>query len=190
MPTTSRVQVSTSPMYRPSIHQAAPVFLAFLVMGFGDAAGPFVSLARQQFNLSAFMAQLIAFTGYIMFGILSVPMGVYQDKKGKKVVLILGLCIMLAGLLIPTIAGFSTFRVFLLTVLLLGAGATTLQVAGNPLMRDVSEEGKYSRNLSLAQFVKAIGSLSGPLIPVIAARAFVNWCCRRKPCGFFEHRTF
>ncbi len=176
MPTTSRVQVSTSPMYRPSMYQAAPVFLAFLVMGFGDAAGPFVSLAKQQFNLSAFMAQLIAFTGYIMFGILSVPMGVYQDKKGKKVVLILGLCIILAGLLIPTVAGFSTFRVFLLTVLLLGAGATTLQVAGNPLMRDVSEEGKYSRNLSLAQFVKAIGSLSGPLIPVIAARAFgLSW---------------
>ncbi len=158
------------------MYQAAPVFLAFLVMGFGDAAGPFVSLAKQQFNLSAFMAQLIAFTGYIMFGILSVPMGVYQDKKGKKVVLILGLCIILAGLLIPTVAGFSTFRVFLLTVLLLGAGATTLQVAGNPLMRDVSEEGKYSRNLSLAQFVKAIGSLSGPLIPVIAARAFgLSW---------------
>ncbi len=158
------------------MYQAAPVFLAFLVMGFGDAAGPFLSLAKQQFNLSAFMAQLIAFTGYIMFGILSVPMGVYQDKKGKKVVLILGLCIILAGLLIPTVAGFSTFRVFLLTVLLLGAGATTLQVAGNPLMRDVSEEGKYSRNLSLAQFVKAIGSLSGPLIPVIAARAFgLSW---------------
>ncbi len=70
----------------------------------------------------------------------------------------------------------SSFPVFLLTVLLLGAGATTLQVAGNPMMRDVSEEGKYSRNLSLAQFVKAIGSLSGPLIPVIAAHAFgVSW---------------
>ena len=145
-------------------------------MGFGDAAGPFVSLAKQQFNLSTFAAQMIAFTGYVMFGFLSVPMGIYQDKKGKKLVLILGLCIMLAGLLIPTLMGFSTFPVFLLTVLLLGAGATTLQVAGNPLMRDVSDEGKYSRNLSLAQFVKAIGSLSGPLIPVIAARAFgLSW---------------
>jgi FHS family L-fucose permease-like MFS transporter len=105
-----------------------------------------------------------------------VPMSLFQDRKGKNFVLMLGLCVMLAGLLIPTVAGFSTFPVFLLTVLLLGAGATTLQVAGNPLMRDVSEEGKYSRNLSLAQFVKAVGSLSGPLIPVIAARAFgVSW---------------
>jgi FHS family L-fucose permease-like MFS transporter len=156
--------------------QAGPVFLAFLAMGFADAAGPFVSLAKQDFHLSNFTAQLIAFAGFIMFGIVSVPMGVYQDKKGKKFILILGLAVMLAGVLIPTLLGLSTFPVFLLTVLLLGAGATTLQVAGNPMMRDVSDEGKYSRNLSLAQFVKAIGSLSGPLIPVIAAQALgVGW---------------
>ena len=43
-------------------------------------------------------------------------------------------------------------------------------------MRDVSDKGKYSRNLSLAQFVKAIGSLSGPVIPVIAAAFFgADW---------------
>src|SRR5437870_13881030 len=107
---TSRVQVSTSPGYRPSMYQAAPVFLAFLVMGFGDAVGPFVSLAKQQFNLSAFMAQLIAFTRYIMFGILSVPMRLSQHKQGTKPLLILGLCIMLARLLIPTSAAVSPLR--------------------------------------------------------------------------------
>jgi FHS family L-fucose permease-like MFS transporter len=141
-------------------------------MGFGDAVGPFVSLAREKFQLSNFMAQMIPFVGFAMFGLLSIPMGVYQDQKGKRFTLLLGLCIMLAGLLIPSIMGLSTFPVFLITILLLGAGATTLQVAGNPIMRDVSPEGKYARNLSLAQFVKAIGSLSGPLIPVIAARYF------------------
>jgi len=159
-----------------SFAKTVPVFLAFLAMGFGDAAGPFVSLAKQQFSLSNFTAQLIAFVGFIMFGILSVPIGVFQDKKGKKYILVLGLSVMLAGVLIPAIFGFSTFAMFLVTVLLLGAGATILQVAGNPLMRDVSPEGKYSRNLSLAQFVKAIGSMSGPLIPVIALRWFgLGW---------------
>ena len=60
--------------------------------------------------------------------------------------------------------------------MLVGAGAAILQVAGNPIMRDVSDPGKYARNLSLAQFVKAIGSLSGPMIPVIAASAFgADW---------------
>ncbi len=161
---------------RASLWRAAPVFLAFLVMGFGDAAGPFVGLAREQFNLSNFAAQLIAFAGFIMFGILSVPVGVFQDKKGKHFVLVMGLSVMLVGVLIPTFAGFSTFPAFMLTVLLLGAGATILQVAGNPLMRDVSQEGKYSRNLSLAQFVKAIGSLAGPVIPVLALRLFgLSW---------------
>lgn len=159
-----------------TLSKTVPVFLAFLAMGFGDAAGPFVSLAKQQFSLSNFTAQLIAFVGFIMFGILSVPIGVFQDKKGKKYILVLGLSVMLAGVLIPAIFGFSTFAMFLVTVLLLGAGATILQVAGNPLMRDVSPEGKYSRNLSLAQFVKAIGSMSGPLIPVIALRWFgLGW---------------
>ena len=146
-----------------------PVFLAFLAMGFGDAVGPFVSLAKNEFTLSNTMAFLIPFAGFIMFGILSVPMGLFQDRKGKKFVLLLGLCVALAGLVIP-ITGLSSFPLFMLTVLLLGAGATILQVAGNPIMRDVSEEGKYSRNLSLGQFVKAIGSLSGPVIPALAAR--------------------
>lgn len=151
---------------------AYPVFLAFLAMGFADAAGPFVGLAKEQFQLSNFTAQLVTFTGFLMFGVLSLPMGVFQDRAGKKTVLLLGLSVMLAGILIPALMGLSTFPVFLVTVLFLGAGATTLQVAGNPIMRDVSPEGKYSRNLSLAQFVKAIGSLSGPVIPVVAARYF------------------
>ena len=147
-----------------------PVFLAFLAMGFGDAVGPFVGLAMEKFQISNLTAQLIPFVGFAMFGILAIPMGIFQDKKGKKFVLGLGLAIMLIGLLVPALAGLSTFPVFLVTILLVGAGATTLQVAGNPIMRDVSPEGTYSRNLSFGQFVKAIGSLSGPLIPVIAAR--------------------
>jgi len=80
-----------------------------------------------------------------MFGLLSVPFGVFQDKRGKKLVLIMGLCVILAGLLNASF-GLNSFARFLLTVLLVGAGAAILQVAGNPIMRDVSGEGKYSRN--------------------------------------------
>lgn len=145
------------------------ILLAFLCMGFGDAVGPFVGLAKEQFALSNFEAQLIAFMGFIMFGILSVPMGIVQDRTGKKFVLLLGLAIALAGLILP-LFGLSSYALFLLTILLLGAGAAILQVAGNPIMRDVSEPGKYSRNLSFGQFIKAIGSLSGSLIPFAAAK--------------------
>ena len=152
-----------------------PVFLAFLAMGFGDAVGPFVSLAKNEFHLSNTVAGLIPFVGFSMFGFLSLPIGLLQDQRGKRFILLLGLAVALIGMVNATL-GLATFASFLVTVLLLGAGAAILQVAGNPLMRDVSEEGKYSRNLSLAQFVKAIGSLSGPLIPVLALRWFgASW---------------
>ncbi len=151
------------------MRRSAPIFLAFLVMGFGDVVGPLVGLAKEEFVLSNTVAFFLTFVGFIMFGVLSVPMGIYQDRKGKKFVLQLGLFVALIGLVLP-ILSLKTFPLLLLAVLFLGAGATILQVAGNPIMRDVSEEGKYSRNLSLGQFVKAIGSLSGPVLPVLAAR--------------------
>jgi fucose permease len=85
------------------------------------------------------------------------------------------LAITLAGVLIASF-GIASFPGFLVTIVLLGAGAAILQVAANPIMRDVSSEGRYARNLSLGQFVKALGSLSGPLIPVFAARFFgLSW---------------
>ncbi len=153
-------------------YTSVPVFFSFLCMGFGDAVGPFVGLAKEEFQLSNFMAGLIAFFGFIMFGLLSIPMSIYQDKKSKKFILFLGLIIAFIGLIIPVIGGLNSLGLLLITVLLLGTGATILQVAGNPIMRDVSPEGKYSQNLSLGQFVKAIGSLSGAVIPPIAVAYF------------------
>ena len=146
-----------------------PIFLAFLAMGFGDAVGPFVGLAREEFQLSNAVASLIPFVGFSMFGLLSVPVGVLQDRRGKKFVLMLGLLVALTGLMNASF-GLTTFFRFLVTILLLGAGAAILQVAGNPIMRDVSEPGRFARNLTLGQFVKALGSLSGAVIPVVAAR--------------------
>ncbi|MCL3779036.1 MFS transporter [Prolixibacteraceae bacterium JC049] len=168
--------------------KALPIFLAFLCMGFGDVVGPLVSLAKDTFSLSNTMAQLLPFMGFIMFAILSVPMGVYQDKKGKKFVLTVGLIIALVGLLVPIFNGMYgpkvaiesgsqyKFYVLLGSILLLGAGATILQVSGNPIMRDVSPEGKFSSNLSLGQSIKAVGSSLGFLLPPFVAKAFgMDW---------------
>jgi len=173
----------------PKISFAAyPIFLAFLCMGFGDVVGPMVSLAKDSFQLSNFMAQLLPLMGFIMFGLLSVPLGVFQSRKGKKYLLVMGLFIALAGLLIPIMNGmygpvvkfdagsYWNFYVILLAILMLGAGATVLQVSGNPIMRDVSPEGKFSSNLSLGQSIKAIGSSLGFLLPPLVARPLgLDW---------------
>ena len=133
-------------------------------MGFGDAVATFVGKAKDTFSLNNFEAQLIAFAGLIMFGVLSVPMGIVQNSIGKKNTLLIGLSLALLGVLVVLGLGVSNFAVFLVSVFSLGAGAAILQVAGNPIMRDVSAEGKYSSNLSLGQFIKAIGSNTAPVV--------------------------
>ncbi len=156
--------------------RSTPIFLAFLVMGFGDVSGPLTSQLQNDFALSNFQAGLVTFMAFIMFGLLSVPMGLYQDRKGRKHVLLLGLFAALIGMILPILGSYQSFPLILGGLLFMGIGATLLQVAGNPIMRDVSPEGKYSRNLSFGQFVKAIGSLSGSLIPILAARYWgMDW---------------
>lgn len=156
--------------------KSGPIFLAFLCMGFGDVVGPLTSQLQADYELTNFMAGLVTFMGFIMFGLLSVPMALFQDRKSRKFVLLLGMVIALIGLILPILGDFSSFGLLLGALLLLGTGATLLQVAGNPIMRDVSPEGKYSRNLSFGQFFKAIGSLSGALIPLMAAKYWnLDW---------------
>lgn len=171
-----------------SFLKTAPIFMAFLCMGFGDAVGPLVSLVKESFDLNNFQAQLISLSGFIMFGLLSIPLGVMQDKRGKKFMMNLGLVIAFIGLLIPIMNGMygpiislenatqGKFVILLFAILMLGAGATTLQVVGNPIMRDVSPDGKYSSNLSFAQSIKAIGSSLGFLLPPLAVQFFnLDW---------------
>ncbi|MCK5694156.1 MAG: MFS transporter [Bacteroidales bacterium] len=163
-------------MTKNNMFKSTPIFLAFLVMGFGDVSGPLTSQLQSDFALNNFQAGLVTFMAFIMFGLLSIPMGLYQDRKGRKHVLMMGLFAALVGMILPIIGNYESFILILGGLLFLGTGATMLQVAGNPIMRDVSPEGKYSRNLSFGQFVKAIGSLSGSLIPILAARYWgLDW---------------
>jgi len=149
------------------------LFLVFLAMGFGDAAGQLVSVVQDAFSVSPFMASLVSFSGMIMFGLLSVPMGVKQSQIGKKKMLTIGLIFFFLGAILPLVA--FNFPIILVAVLLMGAGATILQVSGNPLMRDVSAEGRYSSNLSFAQAIKAIGTLSTSLILVLVGTSLVKY---------------
>ncbi|MBR0123357.1 MAG: MFS transporter [Bacteroidales bacterium] len=148
------------------------VFLVFLAMGFGDAANQLVSIVQEAFHVTPFTASFVSLFGMIMFGILSVPTGVMQSKIGKKKMLVIGLIVFLLGAILPALA--FSFPMILAAVMLMGAGATILQVAGNPLMKDVSAEGKYSSNLSFAQSVKAIGTLSTSLIIALVGTSLMK----------------
>src|SRR5690606_228553 len=166
-----------------NIKSALPVYLIFLSMGMVDAAGPMVSLARESFTLSITMATLLPLLGYVMFGVLSLPMGVLQDKKGKIFILNLGLGIMFIGLLIPILSGMygkmeintgslDQFYKILAAVLFIGAGGAIMQVGGNPFIRDISKKGDYPKNLSKAQAFITVGSSLGFLLPTLMFNLF------------------
>lgn len=151
-----------------------PIFLAFFIMGFGDAVGTLVAFSVREFGISKGTAGLLPFFGFVAYALFSVPAGVLADKRGKKFVLVLGLLVVLAGEILPVIS-ISKYVYLVFAIFLIGSGMTVLQVAGNPIMRDVSDPGKYSRNLTFAQFIKSIGSNTAPYVVPLAVSMGLLW---------------
>ncbi len=148
-----------------------PIFLAFLVMGVADAMGPLSDAVKTQYGLTNVMATLLSFFVFIAFAVCSVPGGLLAGRIGKKKLLLLGLGLNAAAMLIPSLME-PGYAMLLACIFTLGVGTTFLQVAGNPIMRDVSPAGAYSRNLAFAQGIKGIGSTASTyLVGAITALA-------------------
>jgi len=151
-----------------------PIFLVFLTMGIADAMGPMSDAVKNQYQLNNVMATLLPFFVFIAFAVFSVPGGLLAARVGKKNLLLLGLGLNAIALLIPTIIE-PSYALLCCSILILGIGTTFLQVSGNPIMRDVSSTGAYSRNLAFAQGIKGIGSTaSAYLVTAVAAIAMFS----------------
>ena len=150
-----------------------PIFLAFFLMGLADAMGPMSDAVGKEYQISKFLSTLMPFFVFIAFAVFSVPGGLLAARIGKKKLLLLGLGLNAVACLIPSIQT-PSFPVLLGCIFLLGIGTTFLQVSGNPIMRDVSAEGGYSRNLAFAQGIKGLGSTSSTyLVTAVASIAFI-----------------
>lgn len=148
-----------------------PIFLTFLVMGVADAMGPMSDAVQREYRISSVMATLLSFFVFIAFAVFSVPGGLLAARIGKKKLLLLGLGLNAIAMFVPTVMA-PGFALLLTCIFLLGVGTTFLQVAGNPIMRDVSPEGTYSRNLAWAQGIKGIGMAgSSYLVSAVATIA-------------------
>jgi fucose permease len=150
-----------------------PVLMAFFVMSFVDLVGIGVDRVIKDMDKSVTLAQLIPSVAFLWFFLLSVPVGVFQSRMGKRFTLNIGIVVTALGLLIPYF--FYSFGMVLVGFSLLGIGNTIVQVSANPLITDVVPGNRASSFLSFSQFVKAIGSMIGaPLAAVFAAR-FGDW---------------
>ena len=150
-----------------------PVFLSFFVMSFVDLVGIGVDRAKLDFNLSDTMAQLIPSAAFLWFLLLSVPVGIFQDRAGKKKTLNIGMIITGLGLIVPFFI--YSFPSLLFGFALLGIGNTIVQVSANPLLVEVVPSNRASSALSFSQFIKSIGSMIGAPLAGILAAQFGDW---------------
>lgn len=156
-----------------NISKLLPVFLSFIVMGFVDIVGVSTGYVQKDFHLTDAMAQLIPSMVFIWFFVFSIPVGVLQDKIGKKKMMLIGTAITIVGLSLPFLN--YSFLMILVAFIFIGIGNTVIQVSANPLLQEVTLKDKLSSVLSLSQFVKAITSLLGPIIATYMALSFNDW---------------
>ncbi|MDR3673619.1 MAG: MFS transporter [Holophaga sp.] len=145
------------------IIQVLVIWLAFFVMGFGDVRGSFVGISKEVFGITAAQGGLIPFCGAVAFGLLALPAGIFATRHGKKNLMMLGLLVTALGHLLPCLL-LHRFSHLLLAILVIAIGMTFLLVAGNPLLREVTEPARFARNLTFAQFIKSLGSIAGPFL--------------------------
>lgn len=153
-----------------------PVLLSFFVMSFCDLVG--ISVDRVKLDnpeMSNTLIQLIPFAVFLWFFILSIPVGVLQDRIGKRNVLNIGMLVTAIGLFIPFF--FYSFTTALIGFALLGIGNTIVQVSANPLLVDVVPANRRSSFLSFSQFIKALGSMVAAPLTAFFANQFGdhNW---------------
>jgi len=151
----------------------SPVLFAFFIMSFCDLVGIGVDNAKADFQLSNTLAQLIPLAVFAWFFILSVPVGILQDRIGKKNMVNISMLITAGGLLLPFF--YYSFPTLLIGFALLGIGNTIIQVSANPLLIDVVPQRTRSSFLSFSQFVKAVGSMIAPYLASFFAIRYGNW---------------
>ena len=162
-------------MYSKKVSYAfvAPVLLSFFVMSACDLVGIGVDNVKADLNLNNTLSQLIPLAVFAWFFLLSVPIGLLQDRMGKRNMLTIGILLTAIGLFLPYFT--YSFLMVMIGFGLLGIGNTIIQVSANPLLIDVVPEERASSFLSFSQFVKSVGSMVAPYLTTFFIVRFGNW---------------
>ena len=154
-----------------SLSKALPVLLGFFVMGFCDIVGISSDYVQRTFNWSPAMTGFVPSMVFIWFLFLGIPVGNIMNRWGRKNTVLLSMAITVIGMLLPLLIYNSIACV--LAYVLLGIGNAILQVSLNPLLNNVITDRRLlTSSLTAGQVIKAVSSLVGPEIVLIAV---ANW---------------
>jgi glucose/galactose transporter len=138
----------------------------FFMFGFitwlNGALIPFLQLVCQ---LSEFQALLIAFSFYIAYVVMALPMARVLAWSGYKNAMSIGLGLIALGCALFIPAAYSQqFIVFLLAQFVVGSGLTLLQTASNPYLVRVGPEHSAAARISLMGILNKSAGVLAPLV--------------------------
>lgn len=154
-----------------SLITALPVLFGFFVMGFCDIVGISSDYVQRTFGWSDVMTGFVPSMVFIWFLFLGIPVGNQMNKWGRKNTVLLSMTLTIVGMLLPLIAYNSA--TCMIAYALLGIGNAILQVSLNPLLSNViTNSSLLTSSLTAGQVIKAISSLVGPEIVLLAIGYF------------------
>ena len=154
-----------------SILTTLPVLFGFFVMGFCDIVGISSDYVQRSFNWSPVMTGFVPSMVFIWFLFLSIPVGNQMNKWGRKNTVLISMGITIVGMILPLLAYDSI--TCMTAYALLGIGNAILQVALNPLLNNVvTNKAFLTSRLTAGQVIKAVSSLVGPEIVLLAVNYF------------------
>lgn len=147
------------------------MLFGFFVMGFCDIVGISSDYVQRSFNWSPVMTGFVPSMVFIWFLFLSIPVGNQMNKWGRKNTVLISMGITIVGMILPLLAYDSI--TCMTAYALLGIGNAILQVALNPLLNNVvTNKAFLTSRLTAGQVIKAVSSLVGPEIVLLAVNYF------------------
>ena len=144
-----------------------PILFGFFVMGFCDIVGFTSDYVQRSFGWSDAVTGFVPSMVFIWFLFLGIPVGNMMNRWGRKNTVLLSMVVTVVGMLLPLVAynGITCMAAFAF----LGIGNAILQVSLNPLLSNVVTDARLlTSSLTIGQVVKALSSLMGPQIVVLA----------------------
>ena len=165
--------IDTMTSSRSGLSVLAPIMFSFFVMGFVDMVGTATNYVKSDFGLSDTMANFLPSMVFLWFFFLAVPISLLMNRIGKRKTVLLSLVLTCVSMALPMLA--YTYPMLLVSFCLLGLGNSFMQVSLNPVLSCVVSEDKFAGTLTFGQFIKAIASLSAPVLASWAAVRFGDW---------------
>jgi FHS family L-fucose permease-like MFS transporter len=120
---------------------------------------------QMMLHLKKWQSSFIQFSLYGAYFGMAIPAGMFIKKYGYKKGIIFGLSLFAAGALIAAgTATLQSFILFLICLLIIGAGLATLETAANPYTTKLGPPETAERRINFSQSFNGLAWMIGPLI--------------------------